>query len=156
MKIKEIINWILRFTKSQKRVKSTYLETLSILPLPDDIIRYIYTFDNTYRDVFSRLVLPFIHRYIAYTYETPNKNTAYIIIDTEKMFHIITDSLTQPKFITTSFTITSSMYLSKEVKKINIDIKDIEYIKNYKFQVDEILSDKTNMWTIYVVYLTIK
>lgn len=126
--IKKII-FRIKYSRRIKIESKIQLKQEDLFPLPLDIIRYIYLFDNTYREYYSKNVIPFIHMYDTYTYKSPYNELLYLIIDKEKMESTITNDLKKPNFISTMY------FLSKHkgVKKINLSIMDIEYIKHYIF-----------------------
>ena len=97
--------------------------------LPEEIIRYIYEFDNTYRDIFNEIL-----KEIEYIQIYQYKNLFYIY-DKEDEILYLTDSLKIPSWISTSYMISFS-YLKEIVeKKRLIRLKDkLEYdIRNYLF-----------------------
>lgn len=97
--------------------------------LPEEIIRYIYEFDNTYRDIFNEIL-----KDIEYIQIYQYKNLFYIY-DKEDEILYLTDSLKIPSWISTSYMISFS-YLKEIVeKKRLIRLKDkLEYdIRNYLF-----------------------
>ena len=97
--------------------------------LPEEIIRYIYEFDTTYRDIFNEIL-----KEIEYLQIYQYKNLFYIY-DKEDEILYLTDSLKNPSWISTSYMISFS-YLKEIVeKKRLIPLKDkLEYdIRNYLF-----------------------
>ena len=97
--------------------------------LPEEILRYIYEFDNTYRNIFNEIL-----KEIEYIQIYQYKNLFYIY-DKEDEILYLTDSLKIPSWISTSYMISFS-YLKEIVeKKRLIRLKDkLEYdIRNYLF-----------------------
>ena len=86
--------------------------------LPEDIIRYIYEYDNTYREIYSNVLLS---RYEIYQ----NKKTKnYFVFDFFSGKSFSTDSLTKPTWKTTHHT-----YKSKETNA-NQDL----FLDNFKMK----------------------
>lgn len=98
--------------------------------LPEDIIRYIYEFDKTYRDIFNEIV-----KEIKYIQIYQYKNLFYIY-DKEEEILYLTDSLKIPSWISTSYMIPLSYFKNIIEKKRLTRINDkLEFdIKNYLFE----------------------
>lgn len=97
--------------------------------LPEEIKKYIYEFDGTYRDIFNEIVKE-IERLQVYQY----KNLFYIYDKVDEILYL-TDSLKSPSWISTSYTISLSHVKEIIEKKKLIRLKDkLEYdIRNYLF-----------------------
>jgi len=97
--------------------------------LPEEILRYIYEFDNTYRNIFNEIL-----KEIEYIQIYQYKNLFYIY-DKEDEILYLTDSLKIPSWISTSYMISLSYVKEIIEKKRLIRLKDkLEYdIRNYLF-----------------------
>jgi len=104
--------------------------------LPKEIIKEIYEFDNTYREIFNT-VLENISQYQIFDYITPTKQY-YYIYDNHKDISHITDNLINPTWISTDYTITKNKL--KAMIKNNLIVKThkkLEYdIENFNFVID--------------------
>ena len=98
--------------------------------LPDEIIRYIYEYDNTYHEIFKK-VLKDIEIFHIYLY----RDEIYYIYDKEKEILYTTDSLRNPTWICSSFRMKSISFKKLIRKKELIRSKyKLEYdIRNYSF-----------------------
>jgi len=104
--------------------------------LPKEIIKEIYEFDNTYREIFDT-VLENISQYQVFDYITATTHY-YYIYDNHKNISHITDDLINPNWISTDYSITKNrmtvMIKNKLIKKTH---KKLEYdIENFNFVID--------------------
>lgn len=100
--------------------------------LPEEIIRYIYEFDNTYHEIFKN-VLKDIEILQIYKF----KNLYYIYNKEEEILYL-TDNLKIPSFISTSYMIQLPYFKNiirmKKLVRIN---EKLEFdIKNFLFTED--------------------
>ena len=98
--------------------------------LPQEIIQYIYEFDNTYHEIYKQ-VLKEIEIFQIYIY----KNEIYYIYDKEEEILYTTDSLRNPTWICSSFHIQKDYFkeIIKKKRLIRSNYK-LEYdIRNYRF-----------------------
>lgn len=104
--------------------------------LPKEIIKEIYEFDNTYREIFDT-VLENISQYQIFDYITPTTHY-YYIYDNHKDISHITNDLINPNWISTDYTITKNKL--KAMIKNNLIVKThkkLEYdIENFNFVID--------------------
>jgi len=101
--------------------------------LPDDIIRYIYEFDNTYRNVFDECLQCITMNQI---YKSRLRNLYYVYIEDKNVLHM-TNDIKKPSYICSSFNIRKSD-LDDLLRRYQMERKyniKLEYdIENYIFK----------------------
>lgn len=103
--------------------------------LPEEIIRYIYEFDNTYREIFQEC-LQYLTKFCIYKSQNKNLKLYYVYNPESKVLHM-TNDLKNPVYICSSFGVEEKQLkhlLIHYSMKRRYDIK-LEYdIENYLFR----------------------
>lgn len=72
--------------------------------LPTDILTKIYEYDPTFRTYMTSHVLPYIHKYTSYkSINILTKKTVFLIINCNWDVYYVTDSLTNPSYISINY-----------------------------------------------------
>ena len=125
--------------KKNRSILSTFFffktKIKMFVDLPEEIIRYIYEFDNTYREIFNEC-LEYITKF--YIYKSQNKGLKlYYVYNRESRVLHMTNDLKNPVYICSSFGVEEkqlSHLLIHYSMKRRYDIK-LEYdIENYLFR----------------------
>lgn len=103
--------------------------------LPEEIIRYIYEFDNTYREIFQEC-LQYLTKFCIYKSQNRNLKLYYVYNPESKVLHM-TNDLKNPVYICSSFGVQEKQLKDLLIyysMKRRYDIK-LEYdIENYLFR----------------------
>ena len=101
--------------------------------LPPEILTKIYEYDPTYRTYMTDYVFPYIHQYISYTCKSLlTKKKLFLII--HKDFFIVTDSMTNPNFISINHHFEELFLIHfTDKQRYYLKSEEILFLVNYSF-----------------------